>query len=146
MDKQKIDEILNQLVIWEPQDPVDDSRQIKNLAQTKQRLIDIGYDEEEIDEALDSFTFDSRMIVDGVNITVPKKIKAVKHEPKLCELGCGQMVIDQKIEKSFHTWPESHWRTKCTNCQHYLHPNGKELVKGVNAFRSHFFKKNKQLG
>jgi hypothetical protein len=143
MDKRKIEEILNQLVVWAPQDPVDDRMQIRDREQTKRQLFSLGYSEDEIEEALDEVVHDSRMVVNGVNITIPKTIKAIKHQPKLCELNCGQMVINQKIERSWHSWPEPHWRTKCTNCQHYLHPNGKELVKGINNFKSYYSKKKR---
>jgi hypothetical protein len=143
MDKKKINEILDQLVIWEPQERVDDRMHIRDREQTKRQLFSLGYGEEEIDEALDEITHDSRMVVDGVNITIPKKIKSIKHQPKLCELNCGQMLINQKIERSYHSWPEPHWRTKCTNCQHYLHPKGDRLVKGVHEFKLYYQRKKR---
>ena len=143
MDKKKINEILDQLVVWEPQERVDDRMHIRDREQTKRQLFSLGYGEEEIDEALDEITHDSRMVVNGINITIPKKIKSIKHQPKLCELNCGQMLINQKIERSYHSWPEPHWRTKCTNCQHYLHPEGDRLVKGVHEFKSYYQRKKR---
>ncbi len=145
MDARRINEILDQLVIWEPRDPVDDRGNIKDREKTKKHLLNLGYGEDEIEEALDEVINDSRMVIDGVNITVPKKIKSIKFQARDCELNCGQQVIDQKLERSYHTYPQPHWRTKCTNCQHYLHPDGKTLVKGVHAFKSYFYpsKKNK---
>ena len=143
MDKKQIEEILDQLVIWEPRDRVDDRINLKDQSETKKRLLDMGYDEEEIDNVLDEMAHDSRMVIDGINVTVPKKIKALKLQSKPCEFNCGQMVIGQKIEKSFHNYPEDHWRTKCLSCQHYQHPLG-YMVKGVNEIVSYFNKKIKQ--
>lgn len=143
MDARRINEILEELVIWELPDRVDDRINIRDREETKRHLFRLGYSEDEIDEALDEIVHDSRMVVDGVNITIPKKIKAIKHEPKLCELGCGQMVIDQKIEKRYSDYPIKHWKTKCSNCQYYLHPEG-HLVRGTNEITAYFAKKIKQ--
>lgn len=143
MDARRISEILDQLVIWELPDRVDDRINIRDREETKRHLFRLGYSEDEIDEALDEIVHDSRMVVNGVNITIPKQIKAIKHEPKLCELGCGQMVIDQKIEKRYSDYPIKHWKTKCSNCQYYLHPEG-YLVRGTNDISAYFIKKIKQ--
>lgn len=95
--------------------------------------------EEERLEYIDEVTPD--FVVGGRNLTMMPRIKRIKQEPKPCELGCGEMVLAQKIDKTHHQWPEPHWRTKCTNCQHYVHPSGEGLVKGVNVFHTHFAKK-----
>lgn len=143
MDARRINEILDQLVVWEPQDRVDDRMQIRDREQTKRQLFSLGYSEDEIDEALDEIVHDSRMVVNGVNVTIPKTIKAIKHQPKPCELGCGQMVINQKIEKRLSDYPIKHWKTKCNNCQYYLHPEG-HLVRGTHDISAYFVKKIKQ--
>ena len=144
MDKRKIDEILDQLVTWQPRERVDDKAKVKDRNETKKRLLDMGYEEEDIDQILDEMANDSRMVMNGENITVPKKIKSIKHQPKLCDLGCGDIVVNQVIEKTFHFWPTSHWRTKCTNCQHYVHPQDGRLVKGVHAFQAYYMTKSKK--
>lgn len=143
MDARRINEILDHLVVWEPQERVDDRMHIRDREQTKRHLFRLGYSEDEIDEALDEVTHDSRMVVDGVNITIPRTIKSIRHEPKLCELGCGQTVINQKIERRFSDYPIKHWKTKCSNCQYYLHPEG-HLVRGTHDISAYFVKKIKQ--
>lgn len=45
-----------------------------------------------------------------------------------CELGCGDLVTDQKIERRLAFTPTKHWKTRCANCQKYVHPDGVSLV------------------
>jgi len=94
--------------------------------------------EEEYLESLNSLNPD--FVQNGRNLTMMPRIKRIKFELKACSLNCGQQVIDQKIEKSFHNWPQAHWRTKCTNCQYYLHPEG-HLVKGTHEITAYFKRK-----
>ena len=94
--------------------------------------------EEEYLEALDNTN--PEFVQNGRNLTMMPRIKRIKYELKPCSLNCGQQVINQRIEKSFHDWPEPHWRTKCTNCQHYQHPEG-YLVKGTNDINAYFKRK-----
>lgn len=79
------------------------------------------------------------------NPTLNYQLVKVKHEPKLCDLGCGDIVINQVIEKRFCLTPQKHWRTKCNSCGLYLTPDGKGFANGQNiavAYRIHFAPKN----
>jgi hypothetical protein len=144
MDARRINEILDQLVVWEPQDRVDDKMHIRDREQTKRQLFKLGYGEDEIEQALDEAVHDSRMVVDGINVTIPRTIKSVKHEPKLCELGCGKIAVNQIISITYHTWPDKHWRKKCNFCQYYLLPDG-TLARGSQQLKTILSKKKYDL-
>ena len=65
------------------------------------------------------------------------KLKDVERE---CMLGCGDMVVNQKVEKRFVFTPIRHWRTRCANCQCYVHPNGKEMIQGAHLVQATYLK------
>ena len=71
-------------------------------------------------------------------------IKFVKLKPvhRLCELGCGDIVSNQVVEKRLLAYPKPHWRTRCTNCECFVSPDGKGFIKGgpqiQNAYIRHF--------
>jgi hypothetical protein len=65
------------------------------------------------------------------------KLKEVERE---CMLGCGERVINQKVEKRFVFTPVRHWRTRCATCQSFVHPNGEELIKGGHAVQAAFLR------
>jgi len=81
------------------------------------------------------------------NPTLGVELVKVKTITKLCEMGCGRIVDNQKIEKRFASEPKPHWKTKCVNCGCYLAPDGETLLDGSNAaqaaFRSFLTTKNK---
>jgi hypothetical protein len=72
----------------------------------------------------------------NVNPTLGYKFIKLKDRTKLCELNCGDIVNNQVIEKRVVITPEPHWITYCKTCQHYLHPNGKDFVKGSYAIQT----------
>jgi hypothetical protein len=79
------------------------------------------------------------------NPTLNFELVKVKHEPKLCELGCGDIVVNQVIEKRLCITPVRHWRTKCNSCSLFLSPDGLGFVEShniLNAYRIHFSPKN----
>lgn len=125
MNRDDIEKQLNTFIEWEkPKREKQDSNLVSNQKRIRRQLLDLGHDEEDIDRVMAEMQEDSRVIVDGVNITVPKKILRVRHEPKVCELGCGKIAVDQKIDISFQTYPIKHWRKKCNFCQYYQMPDG----------------------
>ena len=65
-----------------------------------------------------------------INPTLGFKFIKLKPVERDCQLGCGERVVDQRIEKRLAFTPVRHWRTRCTNCQNYVHPNGQELIRG----------------
>jgi hypothetical protein len=61
------------------------------------------------------------------------KWMSLKPVERLCQLGCGDSVIDQRIERRLAFTPTRHWKTRCANCQKYVHPDGGSLVDGSQA-------------
>lgn len=78
------------------------------------------------------------------NPTLGYVIVGLKERNAVCELGCGEVVSNQKIQKKLVFSPERHWRTYCTNCKKTVGPDG-ELIYGQmnaqNAFSKYFFNK-----
>jgi DNA polymerase III epsilon subunit-like protein len=71
-----------------------------------------------------------------LNPTLGFDLKKLKPQPRLCELGCNKIIDNQVIEKRLLTYPEKHWRTKCS-CGKQLGPNG-EILKDNNHAMSAF--------
>lgn len=69
-------------------------------------------------------------------------IKFIKLKPKhrLCELGCGDIVSDQVIEKRLATHPQPHWRTRCSTCECFVSPDGKGFIKGGHQIQSAYMR------
>jgi hypothetical protein len=65
------------------------------------------------------------------------KLKDIERE---CQLGCGKIVKNQKLEKRLAFTPIKHWRTRCTTCQSYVHPNGVDLIKGAHLVQATFLR------
>lgn len=131
MDKNKFKEFLESV------------GEVKAIKPTKTQSVRQS-DEDEIEEV----KYDGRMISIGFedNPTLGFKLVKLKENIRACELGCGQIVADQKIEKRFATSPLPHWKTRCGNCGFYLSPDGKELLKGGHLAQSAYvawFNKNK---
>jgi len=55
-----------------------------------------------------------------------------------CELGCGDVVTNQVIERKLYLFPERHWRTRCTNCDHCVSPDGVGFIKNGSGIQSSF--------
>lgn len=75
-----------------------------------------------------------------VNPTLGIKFLKLKPIYRVCELGCGDIVENQIIEKKLHAYPEPHWRTSCKNCNHTLAPDGNGFIKGSVNAQNVFFK------
>ena len=145
MDPKQIQAKLDELVEWDNPTRLKRDNELASIQKKLRRqLSDAGLEEEEIEQAVAGLADDERVIVDGVNITVPKTIKAVKHEPKLCELGCGKIAVNQIISITYHTYPDKHWRKKCNFCQFYLLPDG-TLARGSQQLKTILLKKKYQL-
>ena len=124
MNDPSIFDSINHLVEWEPPKPLQDHVLIKERKSLIVKLRKMGHDEDAINEVLDQMEEDARVVKDGANITLPKKIKRILHEPKACELGCGQQVINQVIQYTKHDFPIAYWRKRCTNCQYWVLEDG----------------------
>jgi hypothetical protein len=144
MDKKDIQSKIDELVEWDkPVRLKKDAEIASNQKKIRRQLLDLGHDEEDVDRVLAEMLEDSRVIVDGVNITVPPKLKGVKREPRLCELGCGKIAVDQRIDIKFQSFPEKHWIKKCNFCQYYQLPDGRFARNSQQLYAELIKKKNK---
>ena len=85
---------------------------------------------------------------DGEEYQIPVEVKdnptlgfdlvKVKDQHRLCELGCGEIVTNQIIEKRHVITPKKHWRTRCKNCDCYVSPDGKGFIKGSHSVQHAF--------
>jgi hypothetical protein len=73
---------------------------------------------------------EERIAINQTKNFILKNLKPVARE---CSLGCGDMVINQRVESKYYSNPIPHWRTKCINCKCYVSPDGKGFVEGTNA-------------
>lgn len=80
------------------------------------------------------------------NPTLGFKFIKLKDRHAVCELGCGDIVSNQVIEKRFNRTPEPHWRVKCMNCSCYVSPDGKGFIESPTmvsaAYIKYFNEKN----
>jgi hypothetical protein len=144
MDKKDIQSKIDELVEWEkPIRLKKDAEIASNQKKIRKQLLDMGHEEEDVDRVMAEMLEDSRVIVDGVNITVPRKLKGIKHEPKLCSLGCGKIAVDQRIDIKLQNFPEKHWIEKCNFCQYYRMPDGKFARNSQQLYAELIKKKNK---
>lgn len=80
------------------------------------------------------------------NPTLGFELVALKDQHRVCELGCGNIVSNQKIEKRLTHYPEPHWRTRCVNCTRYISPLDGTMVeknKIQSVYWTYFYRKNK---
>lgn len=79
------------------------------------------------------------------NPTLGVELVKVKEINRICEMGCGKIVANQKIEKRFTDTPLPHWKTRCTNCGAYINPEGTGLITDSQlahaAFRNFYMRK-----
>ena len=68
------------------------------------------------------------------------KFVGLKPVKRPCMLDCGEQVIDQRVERRLVFTPVRHWRTRCANCQSFVHPNGVDIIKGAHLAQSTFVK------
>ena len=74
------------------------------------------------------------------NPTLGFDLVKLKDQHRVCELGCGEVVTNQVIERRLATTPKKHWRTRCKNCDHYVSPDGEGFIKGSHAVQLAFVK------
>ena len=72
------------------------------------------------------------------NQTLGIEIIKLKPITKLCEMGCGKVIPNQKLEKRMSVYPVPHWKTKCCNCGKYLAPNGIDLLEDSHRAQAAF--------
>jgi hypothetical protein len=94
-------------------------------------------------------TDETEIVIDGEEVVLNKEnnptlgFELVKLKPveRVCELGCGKIVPNQKVEKKFYMTPKSHWRTRCDACGLWELPDKSGFVESrncQNAYVVHF--------
>ena len=91
-----------------------------NPARAKKRIVQI---EDEFGDLIEVEEVEPRE-----NKTLGFELIDIKHQPKVCELGCGKIVEGQVIQTHFSQWPVNHRRVKCLICNKYQHPSGEGLI------------------
>lgn len=83
----------------------------------------------------------------GENPTLGFELKEIREQAKLCELGCGDIVIGQRIEHKRYDYPITHWRTRCVNCDCTLSPDKAGFLQGITNINNTFarYLKNKKI-
>lgn len=114
--------------------------EIKELKPVKDPNIRVNEDTEDLVRHGDEWV----EVTAKENPTLGFKFIKVKDKNALCELGCGQIVTNQIVEKKMLTHPKKHWRTRCASCGDHVSPDGKGFITGganiQNAYVKHFKK------
>lgn len=74
------------------------------------------------------------------NPTLGFELVKLKDQIALCELGCGDVVTNQLVERRICSGPKPHWRTQCKTCGCYLSPDGEYFVRGAHAIAAEYVK------
>lgn len=74
------------------------------------------------------------------NPTLGFELVKVKEKNAICELGCGDIVTNQVVEKRYCETPKPHWRTKCNNCGCFVSPDGIGFIEGGHAVQAAYMK------
>ena len=83
------------------------------------------------DESIEVLFNDKLVVLNNKsNPTLKPIIKKIKPITKICDLGCGDVIQDQIIEKRVCFTPITHWRTRCKTCGKYVSPDQSELIEG----------------
>jgi hypothetical protein len=76
----------------------------------------------------------------GDNPTLGYELVKIKPVLRACDLGCGDSIVDQVVERRYCTAPVPHWRTRCKTCGYYLSPDGKYFIDGAHAIAAEYVK------
>ena len=74
------------------------------------------------------------------NDTLPIELVKTKDIIRSCELGCGEIVTNQVVEKRMCWTPKAHWRTKCVNCGCFVSPDGLGFIEGGHAIQAAYMR------
>lgn len=101
-------------------------KRISEVAIIKDKSINLNNaaSKKHIAHEIDDFGNEIEIIETKENPTLGFEIVKLKENFKLCDLGCGDIIPNQIIEKRLCFTPESHWRTRCQTCGCYLSPDG----------------------
>jgi hypothetical protein len=74
------------------------------------------------------------------NPTLGFKFLKLKDRFAVCEIGCGEIVANQVIEKRLGLHPQRHWKTRCATCNKYLSPDGTSIITNSSAIQQAYVK------
>lgn len=74
------------------------------------------------------------------NPTLGFELVKLKPVERPCQLGCGEIVCDQVVERRFGETPKPHWKTRCKNCGCYLTPDGEGFVDNSSTIQQMYIK------
>lgn len=114
MDKQKLIELIKQVAVIKELKPV--TIPSMRLDDSHQNDVRVGDDWVHINKE--------------ENPTLGFKVIKLKDVHRSCELGCGDIVANQVIEKRLATHPQRHWRTRCRSCDCFVSPDGEGFIEG----------------
>jgi hypothetical protein len=75
-----------------------------------------------------------------VNPTLGFKFIKLKDQSRDCQLGCGDVVINQVVEQRLAFTPQKHWRTKCVTCGCFVSPDGQGFIEGGHQIQAAYMK------
>lgn len=79
------------------------------------------------------------------NPTLGVEVVKIKDITKLCELGCGDIVTNQVVERRLCESPVPHWRVRCRACGCYVSPDGQGFIENSQAVNNAFVKHFNQI-
>jgi hypothetical protein len=79
------------------------------------------------------------------NPTLGFKFVKLKDKFAVCEMGCGEVIANQIIERRLAFTPQKHWRTRCATCNKYLGPDGKSIINSSSGAQQSYIRYFKQI-
>lgn len=110
--------------------------EIKELKPTKTPNLRLDNDAEDVCRSGDEWL----EITAQNNPTLGFKFLKLKDKQALCQLGCGDVVSNQIIEKRLCETPKRHWRTKCNSCGCFVSPDGVGFIEGGHAIQAAYMR------
>jgi hypothetical protein len=126
MDAQQLKELIKQVAEIKERKPTVNP----SIRPAMETVIEIDEDGEEIEV--------ERRIEE--NPTLGFELIKIKPVERMCQLGCGDIVADQVIERRFAEFPKAHWKTRCKNCGCYLTPDGLGFVDNSSTIQQMYIK------
>lgn len=124
MDKNKLKEFIKEVA------------EIEELSPKKDPAVRLDNDAYDVVRVKDEWV----EITAKSNPTLGFKFKKLKDRHAVCELGCGDIVSNQTVEKRLCHHPEKHWRTKCMTCGCFVSPDGEGFIEGAHQIQAAYIR------
>ena len=121
MDKQQFEQFLEQVAVLKNTGPNGCKAKPKKPVKRIRIEIDEWGEEVEIEE----------FEVPEDNLTLAPIIDSLKPVERPCQLSCGKVVVDQKINMRLYPKPFKHFRTHCNTCMKWQNPYGQMVVSNL---------------